>query len=360
MTRRRPGSPWMPTPISISSSPSVKVGLPAAGTVQLVSATPIERVRPLTRSPSAFSAARSPPLLGRGADDLLDDQRAGDPAPPGAIGRVLDRDVVVGQDRLDSRPSMHLAGHLEIHHVAGVVLDDEQHAGAAVDRLRRRDHLVGRRRGEDLARTGRVEHAAADEAGVQRLVAAAAAGDQRDLARRQLARGARTSARPERDDVGMRGGEAVEALGEQRHGDSSASSSRFLPDFCFACWIAPPTDPRQSARRGAGRNRRSACRVRWFFLALPRSGRPSVILRSCRPSGAARNAPRMRRAIGGEERRPLRRREMADLEDERRDAAPGSASDRPGWRSARRSCGSCRARRPAAGACPTGGCRAPP
>ena len=32
-TRRRPGSPWMPMPISISSSPSWKVGLPAAGTV---------------------------------------------------------------------------------------------------------------------------------------------------------------------------------------------------------------------------------------------------------------------------------------------------------------------------------------
>src|SRR5882724_2420232 len=41
-TRRRPGSPWMPTPSSISLSPRVKVGFPAAGTVQLVSATPIE------------------------------------------------------------------------------------------------------------------------------------------------------------------------------------------------------------------------------------------------------------------------------------------------------------------------------
>ena len=51
----------MPTPISISSSASVKVGVPAAGTVQLVSATPIEPVAALTRSPRALQAARSAP-----------------------------------------------------------------------------------------------------------------------------------------------------------------------------------------------------------------------------------------------------------------------------------------------------------
>ena len=93
----------MPTPISISSSPSSKVGLPAAGTVQEVSATPIERGAPLTRSPSAFSAGEAVAALGRGADDLLDDQRAGDAAPAGRVGRVLDRDVVVDDDRRDCR-----------------------------------------------------------------------------------------------------------------------------------------------------------------------------------------------------------------------------------------------------------------
>ena len=61
VSRRRPGSPWMPTPNSISSGPMSKVGLPAAGTVQEVSATPIERVAPLTASPSALSACRSMP-----------------------------------------------------------------------------------------------------------------------------------------------------------------------------------------------------------------------------------------------------------------------------------------------------------
>ena len=78
-----------------------KVGVPAAGTVQLVKATPIERGRALTRSPSALQRREIGAGLGRRADHLLDDQRAGDAAPAGRVGRVLDRDVVV--DRARSR-----------------------------------------------------------------------------------------------------------------------------------------------------------------------------------------------------------------------------------------------------------------
>ena len=64
-----------------------------------------------------------------------------------------------------------------------------QHAGAAVDGLGGRQHLVGGRRGEHLARARGVEHARADEPAVHRLVARAAAGDEADLAldRRVLA-----------------------------------------------------------------------------------------------------------------------------------------------------------------------------
>ena len=73
-------------------------------------------------------------------------------------------------------------GHLEVEHVAGVVLDDVQDAGAAVDRLGRLEHLVGRRRREDLARTCGVEHPAPDETAVHGLMSGAAAGDDADLA----------------------------------------------------------------------------------------------------------------------------------------------------------------------------------
>ena len=48
-TRSRPGSPWMPTPSSISSSPSSNVGRPAEGTVQDVSARPMLRPLAFTR-----------------------------------------------------------------------------------------------------------------------------------------------------------------------------------------------------------------------------------------------------------------------------------------------------------------------
>ena len=70
----------------------------------LVSATPIERVAPLTRSPSAFSCFERHALLGRRTDDLLDHQRAGDAAPAGGVGRVLDRDIVIG-DHVAMSPS---------------------------------------------------------------------------------------------------------------------------------------------------------------------------------------------------------------------------------------------------------------
>ena len=117
----------MPTPISISSLPRANVGVPAAGTVQLVKATPIERVWPLTSSPSSAHDFRSSAFFRRGADDLFDHQRAGDAAAAGAVGRFLDGDVVVGHDVATSR--RHFRCHVEIHAIAGVVLDDEEHAG---------------------------------------------------------------------------------------------------------------------------------------------------------------------------------------------------------------------------------------
>ena len=76
----------------------------------------------------------------------------------------------------------HVGGHVEVHDVAGVVLDDVHDTGAAVDGLGRLQHLVGRGGGEHLARAGRVEHAGPDEAAVHRLVTRAAPGDQPDLA----------------------------------------------------------------------------------------------------------------------------------------------------------------------------------
>src|SRR5580693_1299913 len=125
-SRRRPGSPWMPTPISISSSPSSNSGEPLAGGVHEVSAMPMVRVTELTLLPIRSSSFRS----ARGPDRLDHEEVPGDAAPAHRVGGVLHRDVVVDQQGAD-RDAVglgHLLAHLERHPVAGVVVDDVQDA----------------------------------------------------------------------------------------------------------------------------------------------------------------------------------------------------------------------------------------
>jgi hypothetical protein len=69
-TRSRPGSPWMPIPISISSSPRSKVGFPAAGTMHEVNAMPMLRAlaftlrqRSATSESDRFSSAAAPQIF---------------------------------------------------------------------------------------------------------------------------------------------------------------------------------------------------------------------------------------------------------------------------------------------------------
>ena len=95
--------------ISISSSPISKVGLPAAGTVQDVSATPIERVRAFTLSAERLKIRKPGLRLGGRPDDLFDHERPGDPAPSRRVEGVLDRHVVVGHDGHHLRPAISTA-----------------------------------------------------------------------------------------------------------------------------------------------------------------------------------------------------------------------------------------------------------
>jgi hypothetical protein len=68
-----------------------------------------------------------------------------------------------------------------VQHVAGVVAEREQHAPALVGDLRDRVHLLGTRRGEEVAHGGARGEAGADESAERRVVAASAADHDGDL-----------------------------------------------------------------------------------------------------------------------------------------------------------------------------------
>ncbi len=125
-------------------------------------------------------------LLGRRADDLLQQHGHADAAAAGGVEAVLYGDVVVRHHRQHLGAGVgggQFGGHLEVHHVAGVVLHDVQDTRTRVDRLGRGHHLVRHRRGEHLTGTRRVEHPGPDEPAVHRLVSRPTAGDQSHLAR---------------------------------------------------------------------------------------------------------------------------------------------------------------------------------
>src|ERR1700674_3244324 len=142
--RRRPGSPWMPTPSSIWPSGSSKIALPEAGGTQDESATPNERERSLTRLIVSVTLVRSAP--DSAAAPAIFSASTVAPTPRG-VERVRHGHVVVDDDRgaLDALVRRVFGGELEVQDVARVVLDDVDDARASVDRLGGREHLRGDR-----------------------------------------------------------------------------------------------------------------------------------------------------------------------------------------------------------------------
>src|SRR5699024_316527 len=121
------------------------------------------------------------PGLGGGAAELLDDHGGGGAAAAGAapVGRV-GGEVVVHQHHLGLHGvvAADLPGDAEVQHVTGVVLDDLDHAAARVGRLGGLEHLQRCGAGEHSPGDRDVEHPGAPVAGVRRIVAGPAAGDQ--------------------------------------------------------------------------------------------------------------------------------------------------------------------------------------
>ena len=192
-SRRRPGSPWMPMPTSTSSSGRSNVGVPAAGTTHEVSARPIERPWSLTLVAVAATSASDPPASAWAPAIFSSRTVTPTPRRPAVYSESWTAtSSLVTTVATSMSPADELGRHLEVQDVAGVVLDDVQDAGAAVDGAGGGLHLVRHGRGEDVAGGGRVEHAQADEPAVQRFVTGAAARDQGDLA---LASGRRRAGR---------------------------------------------------------------------------------------------------------------------------------------------------------------------
>ena len=150
------------------------VGRPAAGTVQEVSAIPMERPWALTLRQRSATVWRSAPLSAAAPQIFSASTVVPHPAPPRRVEAVPHSDIVVDDHRgnLDPVGLAQFGRHLEIEHVAGVVFHDVQNPGAPVDRPGGGLHLIGGGRGEDLPRAGGIQHPPAHEAAVQRLVAA--------------------------------------------------------------------------------------------------------------------------------------------------------------------------------------------
>ena len=121
---------------------------------------------------------------GRRAADLFREHGRPRTAAARRVQAVFHRHVVIDNDRLhlDVTGLAKFRGHFEIHDVAGVVLDDVEDAGSAIDGASGRFHLVGTGGSEDLAGTGGVEHALANESAVHGFVTAAAARNDAHLA----------------------------------------------------------------------------------------------------------------------------------------------------------------------------------
>jgi hypothetical protein len=94
--RVRPGSPWMPTPTSISAA-DLEGGRRRLGHRAARERHAHRRGVGVDARAQRLAFVQVGPGLGAAPDHLLDDQRAGHAAPPRRVGGALDRHVIVDQ-----------------------------------------------------------------------------------------------------------------------------------------------------------------------------------------------------------------------------------------------------------------------
>ena len=113
----------------------------------------------------------------------MDEYRPGHASPADRVERAIHGHVVVHDDLLhaDSLVARHVGGHLEVHDIAGIILDDQKDAFFSGDCLYGFIDLIRRRRRKDRPRHRGIQHALPDITCVSGLVPAASAGNQGDL-----------------------------------------------------------------------------------------------------------------------------------------------------------------------------------
>ena len=116
----------------------------------------------------------------RGTCHLFHQDRGAGTAPSWALAGAFGSNIIGNQDGTRIHGLCRVAGHGEVHDIAGVVLHNVQHSPALVGPLRGFADLDRIRGGKEQARAGCGEHALPNEAGVHGLVAGSATGDDRN------------------------------------------------------------------------------------------------------------------------------------------------------------------------------------
>ena len=142
-----PASPCWPMPISISSSPSSKIGCPVEGCVAVCTATASVRMLRSMRSAISRQASSEAPCSAAAPATLYTGRKPTSPRRSSGFGAA--GDVLVRENHLhiQSFTLRHIHGDVGRHHVAGVVQHDKQNTARALGRGQPESlHAAGRAR----------------------------------------------------------------------------------------------------------------------------------------------------------------------------------------------------------------------
>ncbi len=135
-----------------------------SGTVTPLSATPIVCICVLHPPTQSLQPSQVHSGFGSCSKNLLDDERSGDTSTPGASRRTLRSNIVAHYDRLDPVAAQYrFSGHLEIHYITVIVLDDQQTPCPGVSFFYGGNDLIRGWRGKDVTGAGSIKHAVSYE-----------------------------------------------------------------------------------------------------------------------------------------------------------------------------------------------------